>query len=286
MTREEAQNILQLCRPDHIEDLNDPLIAEALEQMEQDSELCTWFEEQQLFDAKIYAELNRIEPPEDLKATILKGMQDPSLQLEKEASLREPVSSNTTDTNNITRIAWFRPWMGIAAVFLLLAVFLALPRKTQTQQLAGKQPTEDTTAAVAGIPDIIQFLEQQIGNFNGSKFDQRSEAVDELQSFLAVSGMPSPVAVPPKLEALPTLGCVTFDYEGAQLSMICFKNDKVYHLITINKADLTSDRLSECGLPGVTFFEHRQQAFKLWSRGDQIYILSIEGTKEEIPEFI
>ena len=286
MTHEEAQNILQLCRPDHVEDLSDPLIAEALEQMEQDSELCVWFEEQQLFDAEIYAEFNRIKPPEDLKATILKGMQEQISPPENEPSPAESATSNTVHTSDTARVSWFRPWMGIAAVFLVAAVFLALPRKQPPQQLTESGPTTDSIATVAGIPDLIEFLGKRISDFNGSKFDKRSEAVGELKSFLAVAGMPSPGEIPQKLEALPTLGCATFDYEGTQLSMICFKDDKVYHLITINKADLNSDRLPEYSSPEATFFEHRQQAFKLWSGEEQIYILCVEGTKEEIPEFI
>ena len=52
MDREEAQNILQLCRPDNSEDRNDPLIAEALELLNQDAELRAWFEEQQALDTR------------------------------------------------------------------------------------------------------------------------------------------------------------------------------------------------------------------------------------------
>ena len=52
MDREEAQYILQLCRPDNSEDRNDPLIAEALELLNQDAELRAWFEEQQALDTK------------------------------------------------------------------------------------------------------------------------------------------------------------------------------------------------------------------------------------------
>ena len=80
MDREEAQYILQLCRPDNSEDRNDPLIAEALELLNQDAELRAWFEEQQALDTKISAEFNRVEPPADLKAAILAGMRAHAVQ--------------------------------------------------------------------------------------------------------------------------------------------------------------------------------------------------------------
>ena len=82
MDRQEAHNILQLCRPDNLEDRNDPLIAEALEQLKQDAELSAWFDEQQVFDNEISAELNKINPPEDLKASILVGMKAHASQSE------------------------------------------------------------------------------------------------------------------------------------------------------------------------------------------------------------
>jgi hypothetical protein len=36
----------------------------------------------------------------------------------------------------------------------------------------------------------------------------------------------------------------------------------------------------------VKIYEFNKQAFKVWSKGEQIYILSVEGTKENLPEFI
>jgi hypothetical protein len=297
MNSEEAKDILQLCRPDHFEDLNDPLVKEALETLEQDSELCAWFEEQQMVDVAICAELGRIMPSPQLKTSILSGMQERVVKLDgnsenmpKEKG-RSHKTTESTAASNSSKILWFRPWVGIAAAFLFASVLLVLSRKESTLQVANKslpasESVSDSAVNVAGIPDIIQFLGQQIADFNGSKFDKRSEQINELQSYLALSGMPNPTEIPQHLEAAPTIGCVTFDYDGTQMSMICFKNGQVYHLITVNKADLGKSRLSDDAHSKVQIFEHQKQAFKVWSEGDQIYILSTEGTKENIPEFI
>lgn len=299
MNSEEAKNILQLCRPDHVEDLNDPLITEALEQLERDSTLCAWFEEQQIVDAEISAELCRIMPAPDLKESILKGMQEraelshneiKSAPEEEDPSVQPTRPVSTADDNG-SKILLFRPWVGIAAAVLFASVLLILSSREPQPNLADAnlpdgEWTTDSSAMADGIPDIIQFLGQQIADFNSSKFDKRSEEVNELKAYLALSGMPNPGKIPQQLETAPTIGCVTFDYDGTKMSMICFRNRQVYHLITVNRTDLKKDPLPDHPYSDAKVFEHQKQAFKVWSEGDQIYILSIEGTKEDIPEFI
>ena len=63
--------------------------------------------------------------------------------------------------------------------------------------------------------------------------------------------------------------------------MICFKNGNVYHLITADKATYPDVLPAE---PAV--YQCTDKAFKLWVDGNQVKILSVHGTKEDIPEFI
>lgn len=298
MDREEAQNILQLCRPDNSEDRNDPLIAEALELLNQDAELRTWFEEQQALDAQISGEFNKVEPPADLKAAILVGMRAHAVQSEllmgdvvEEDGLEEehhtipfPRPANSADHRS-----GFRPWMGIAAAIAIAGILSVLPRGEAPTQLANSgQPAAEAAPviATAGVPNMIDFLAQQISEFNGSKFDKRGEHIGDLQSHLASTGMPSPTQIPQQLQDLATIGCVTFDYDGTKLSMICFKNGQVYHLITANKASVPKDCAPNCSQSEGKVFEHKKQAFKIWSEGDQVFILTTEGTEENLPDFI
>lgn len=290
MHRERAQEILELCQPDQVESLDDPLIAKAFEQLDQDSALSAWFEEQQMQDEKIRTEFNRITPPADLKASILAGMH--ARIAEQEGAFEE---SESDQARNASSILWFRPLIGIAALFVFASVFLVLknrypaPQITDGNDSPNSFATIDTESVTAGVPDVIQFLGQQIEDFNNSKFSKRSEQVDELKSYLKLAGAPSPAVVPQALEKLPTLGCVSFDYGGTQLSMICFKNSQVYHLITVDKANLKDNHMSNLSSADVHFFEHRNQVYKIWSKDDQIYILTTKGTKENIsnvPEFI
>ena len=300
MNSEEAKDILQLCRPDHAEDLDDPLIKEAFEKLEQDSELCAWFEEQQIVDAAIFMELARVMPPPHLKKSILSGMRQRVVQYDKDQAnvlkeMDQPdgrvTTSNSTPKNSDSKVLWFRPWIGIAALFLFASILFVFSIKESTPEVANKNLSADEFASgssvdTAGIPDIIQFLSQQIADFKDSKFDKRSEQVNELQSYLALYGMPSPSEIPQKLESASTIGCVTFTYGNTPMSMICFKNGRVYHLITVDKADLDKNSLLDYSASGAKIFEYNKKAFKLWSKGQQIYILSVEGTKENLPKFI
>ena len=207
MNSEEAKDILQLCRPDHAEDLDDPLIKEAFEKLEQDTELCVWFEEQQIADAAIFMELDRITPPAHLKTSILKGMQasvappdSNQTTAPKEDDLPEHATeTSVTSKDDDSKIVWFRPWIGIAALFLFASVLLVFSLKEPASQVTSKSLPADLSLSTAGIPDFVQFLSQQIADFNGSKFDKRSQQVNELQSYLASYGMPSPAEIPQKL---------------------------------------------------------------------------------------
>lgn len=274
MDREEAKNILQLCRPGNESDLSDPLIAEAFEILEGDSELQIWFEDQQAFDTEFTAQMEAIEPPADLKASILAGMRAHQVHAEEpaidfEAAQSEPAIERSNST-------WWRsPWVGIAALFVFMMIIIAVPRDGQDSQLAQNDP------ALAGLPAVLPFLSDKIDDMKAWSFDKRSKEASQLQSYLASTGAPSPKKLCTQLASTPTLGCVTFDYEGSKLSMICFKDGEVYHLFTADAANFP-DACPKA--PEV--YEIKDKAFKVWVEGDQLNILTIHGTKKDIPEFI
>lgn len=298
MDREDAKNILQLCRPGHIEDRQDPLIAEALEQLNQDGELNTWFEQQQALDAEISAELNRVEPAAELKTSILLGIRPRLAQAEQ---LAGDVVNATNDIDHHIPFPCptqcsddrfqLRPWMSIAAIFVVVGIILIRPRSDEQ----GSQVSLHTPAPVAlaepainhaGIPNIIQFLAKQISHLNTLQFDKRGDTIHDLQQHLASTGMPNPDRIPKELERLPTIGCVSFDYEGTKLSMICFRNGQVYHLITANKTSFPKECTPDSDVVKAAVFECQQHAFKVWSEGQQVFILSTQGTLNNIPERI
>jgi len=274
MKREEAQQLLELCRPGHPEDLMDPALAEARAMLEEDAELKAWFEAQQAIDAEIADSLNALEVPADLKASILAGMrlhQTHAAPPESETSIPFPDAAAQSQSAEAQSPVWWRsPWTGIAALFLVMMVIFNLPDGRQANQLAVN----------AGLPPVIQFLSDQLDSPGSWTFDKQDNRTDQLQTFLASQHVPSPQTIPDCLGKMTSIGCVTFEYENTKLSMICF-NGEVYHLITADKATYPDALPTE---PRI--FEIKDKAYRLWVDGEQVKILTVHGTKEDIPEFI
>lgn len=276
MEHQEAKHILELYRPGSAEDALDPLITEALVQLETDPELKAWFREQQALDARIGELYNAIEPPADLKTSILAGMRAHALQAE--VGERGAVEFES-GAGSMSQAWWRKPWVGVAAAVALLFVMFAVPRDNAPHPLA----TTNGPVLQAGVPDMIQFLARELSN-SGERggFEMASGQPEDLQAYLAGGGFPSPSKLPRALEGNASLGCLTLDYNGTQMSMICFQYDQVVHLITVRKSDCP--RSFQPQEP--TFYELNNQAFKAWTDGDLVYILSTKGSKEKLPPVI
>ena len=151
------------------------------------------------------------------------------------------------------------------------------------QQQAGQQTEQVQFASEEiGTPEVIHFLAGQIDSFKQVRgFDKSDNRLGNLKAHLVSAGHPAPASIPQCVEALPTLGCVAFDYHGGKLSMICFKDGKVFHLITADKSLIGTELPTEAQI-----FEIRNQAFKSWQDEEQVYILGVEGSEADIPEFI
>jgi hypothetical protein len=279
MQRDEAKAILELCRPGNPDDQRDPLIAEALGLLETDAELKAWFEAQQALDARIAESYEEIEPPADLKANILAGMRAHRLQGESGKAAILPGSRDTIDGPTASQGWWRNPWIGVAAVFALLFAIIAVPRNDLPPRLA----SSEAQAAQASVPAIIQFVASEIDTMKreSRSFEKRSDQPETLQAYLASAGAHSPANIPSSVRSKPSLGCFTLDYNGIKMGMICFKEDQVIHLITAPKTACTSQLTEE-----PTAYEMNGQAFKAWLEGEQVYIISVEGSKEKLPKFI
>lgn len=276
MDREEAKNLLELCRPGNVDDRQDPTLAEAFALLDKDPELKAWFDEQQAVDQRISESMAKIEIPSDLKANILAGMRlhaANSSEKETEASSVTPFPTEDAHSEPThSRSWWARPWIAIAAAFAIMMVILNAPNDESTAN----------QIATAGLPPVLQYLSKEIDSMKAWSFDKRDKDPSNLQAFLANNQVPSPESIPSFLDGVPSIGCVTFNYgQGTELSMICFKNGEVYHLITADKATYPDSLPTE-----PQTFECKNKAFKLWIDGEQVKILTVHGTKEDIPEFI
>jgi hypothetical protein len=284
MEHNEAKAILELHRPGNTDDRDDPLIAEALQQLDTDAELRDWFDAQQVVDARIADSLSAIEPPADLKAHILAGMRAHGLRHE---SQREGESEKVTILSGAddemeeptTSQAWWRnPWVGIAAVFAFLFVLSIIPKGgNERSGIASNQSAPQQ----AGIPGMIDFLAAHIAELPDKTFDKRSDQPGDLKAYLAKAGAPNPSHLPAPMGEKATIGCFTLDYNGARMGIICFKDDQIVHLTTVMKKDCTGEFPTH-----PTTYETQGQAFRVWTEGEEVYILSTAGSKENLPEWI
>lgn len=135
----------------------------------------------------------------------------------------------------------------------------------------------------ADVPALIQFLAGEIDAVTSKQrsLEKRSGETTTLQAYLASAGAPSPSALPKPVSNNNSVGCITFDYNGIKMGMICFKDGELMHLTTVKKTDCM-DQISE--EPAI--YEILDQAFKVWVEGDQVQILSVHGSKEKLPKFI
>ena len=283
ISREEAKALLELVRPNHSEDLEDPDLLAAFERLENDSELQEWFEATQQTDAAITASLQSIRVPQGLEAAILTSIAEANHAdteaASTEASTEAPISFSTAKaeetpkaTQSGRRFWWAGPAAGIAAVFAIAFLFFGTP----------KASAEGSQVADRDLPDILAFLSEEIDGVKPWSFGKRSEDPRVLQAYLNTQSAPSPDIVPPHLENLPAIGCITFQYQDSvTLSMICFKDDAVYHLITADRASYPGEvgekpRLYQCA----------NKAYKVWAQGDDVKIVSMKGSKRDLPDFI
>lgn len=271
MDREKAKQLLELCRPGHCGDRLDPALAEAFALLESDPELKAWFDDQQTVDARISDQLRNIETPSDLKNSILAGMHLHSTNRTKGTNEEPSAKTVLFPDKGRPRASWIAPWIGIAALLLVALVALNLPSKSPVP----------AAYAHAGIPPVIQYVSDKIDSLSPSKFEKRDPSLEKLTHYLSSTQFPAPKSLPGMLGDMPTIGCLTFQFEGTPLSMICFKNGAVYHLITAERKSFPAE------LPeNPQIFEINDKAFRLWTEDDQINILTIHGSKSDFPEFI
>jgi len=277
MERDEAKAILELCRPGNEDDRLDPMIAEALALLETDAELKAWFEEQQTLDRRIGDCYCELEPPSDLKASILVGMRAHADNSKPEVE-EEPIPF-AQPAGSASQAWWRNPWVGVAAVFAIMFFIVAAPHGDQGAEVA----SAPEHSYQADIPTIVEFLASEIDAVTRDQrsFAKRSKQPAALQAYLASEGVPSPNSLPHPVDSKPSIGCFTFDYKGISMGMICFNQDELMHLTTVRKTDCMGDFPSE-----PVIYEIRDQSFKVWVEDEQIQILSVHGSKEKLPEFI
>jgi hypothetical protein len=245
---EDSKLILSAYRPSG-QDVNDPAFSEALANVANDPALAEWFGDQQAFDRAIAQKLAEVPVPAALRDRIRAG-----------ASASRP------------RRWWRIPqlWMA-AAAFTVLAVVASLMSRPQGR-----------TELAAWQKHALSVLDQLEHGETG--FDQRGSESGQLVAWLRERSAPAPTAIPAKLSTHGTYGCKTWQWDGHQISLMCFNAGKKggVHLFTTDRGALASAPPE--GKPA--FARHGPWFVASWSKDQNAYMLAGEEGEPMLRELL
>jgi hypothetical protein len=204
ITNENARFILSAYRVSGV-DAQDPAFQQALEQAARDPELGAWFATQRDFDLLVNERLAEVKPPSNLRSAILAGMK----------------------TAQPTKRFSPRILLAIAAVLVAAALILqpmVTPKRAPAGALAQFQQSVTTMLTAEPVP----------------KLDMVASRFAEIDDYLDQRHAPCATSLPPGLQNIPTAGCKTFQWNGATVSLTCFRlpTGELLHLFVVKEKPL------------------------------------------------
>lgn len=251
MNRDDIKQILLLYRPGTA-DADDPQIAEALALAKSDAELARWLEEHCGRQSALRAKFRQITPP---------------------AGLLEQI--NSEHAANARAVSWRRPLaLALAAIIILgCASFLLLRSQASSEN------------------DLTQFRSRMVRMaLTGYAMDLETNNMAPLRAYLAQRNAPSNYALSPKLQAATVTGCAVKKWQGANVSLICFRTGEP--LAAGESSDLwlfVADRgalknASPSKMPQLAKVNRLMTA--TWVQGDKLYLLGVAGDEETIRAYL
>jgi hypothetical protein len=252
MDNREAKFILNAYRPGG-QDASDPRFAEALKQARHDPMLQRWFEESVAFDAAMTEKLSAIPVSSDLRESILTG-----LKVTRPEGIR----------------GWknrWRKWAIAAAVVLSTTLGVLIWHNTQPAPMAGWQ--------LQALDAILSSIAR-----NESHFDLISPNPADLVKWLRENSAPAGKKLPNDLDKLTSIGCKTVFWRGKPVSLICFTlpEGRAIHLVMTN-ISTDSDREFK---HDAKVIRQGRWATATWREGDMIYMLALEGSRDELRSYL
>ncbi len=249
MDSREAKFMLNAYRPGG-QDANDPRFADALEQVRRDPILQRWFDESIAFDVEMAERLSATPVPSDLRESILTGLK-------------------------ITRgLHWknrWRKWAIAAAVVLSATLGVLIWHNTKPAPVVGWQ--------LQALDAILSSIAR-----NESHFDLISRNPSDLVKWLRANHAPTGKRLPDNLDKLASIGCKTIFWHGKPVSLICFTlpEGQAIHLVIAN-ASADSDRAIKHKAKAI---QQGHWATATWREGDMIYMLALEGSRDELRRYL
>ncbi len=251
MDYEEAKKLLHIYKANRnaLEE-EEGLFREALRVKQENVELAAWFDKEQAFDRAFAQKLRSLPAPADLKAKILS--QAPGAARRATARCSDAVPPVEAPSNTIW---WRQPWAWTAA-----ACFLFLLAAGAIFNYYGRQET-----------DLARYMAAVIDHScKCPGVEYKNEDLTAIKTFLARRRVPVPASMPRNLKILPGIGCLSWEYQGRTVGVICFKGDTVYHLYVADRSQFP--QFKETGDPVLRQIgEHGGAA---WMDDSRVYVLT------------
>lgn len=247
MTPDEAKLILRMHRADGRHAGPDPLVAEALAQIDRDLALQAWWLKEQALDVAVAAKLDRLEAPAGLRDTILLGAR----------------------VSRSARAWWRRPtWLAAAAV---LAVCLAL---FSLRRGPSRAPALDLTA-------FARLALQQLER--GPHPHDTTAGATALERELAASSGPIPALAALDVGVLQDHGCRSFTLGGREVFEVCFQRDGTwYHLYVMQRA--AGSASPDANAP--VFVKQGALAAASWASATSVFALVTQDGPDALRELL
>jgi hypothetical protein len=236
----EAKRTLLLYRPGNGDD-TDLDLAKALECVERDAELRTWFEQQKLLQSAVQRKFRELPVPADLKETIL-----------KQQKIVSPPAG------------WQTPaWLKIAAVLVVFGGLAAFALIFWNR---------------ASVPDGFGDYQSRMvrSALREYRMDLLTNDLPSVRRWMVAQGAPSDFSVPKGLAQLEVVGGGALRWRNNPVAMICFhREDKQMLFLFVMNSSAVKD--PPPWMP--SFTKVSRLATASWSEGDKTYFLA--GPEEE-----
>ncbi|SDT87227.1 hypothetical protein SAMN05444156_0283 [Verrucomicrobium sp. GAS474] len=258
LTPEEARRLLRAARANGADDA-DPAFAEALALARRDPELARWLAEERRVDLHVTGRLAETfptaAPDPDAKAALLARMR---------SAEPRPVAIPVP----LLRRPRAYALLALAAVAIAAAALLPLLRPSYASY-------EGELAEQIACGEVTQLAHE-------------SPDVATLEHWLAANHAPSPIVLPGSLQAVPSLGCRTFNWKGRQVGQVCFtlENGKIVHLFVIRDAGWRPATAPPQGQGHSQFNRHGDWTLASWRDGATTYVLAGEGDLETVKKLL
>jgi uncharacterized membrane protein YbaN (DUF454 family) len=251
MNRDEAKTILLLYRPGTA-DAGDPETAAALALAKKDPELTRWLVEHCARQEALRAGFRKITAPAGLKEQII-----------SEQAAHE-------------KMLFWRPRAVLAVAAVIAALVVLTPLWFQHR---GK----DDTYAI--------WRSRMVGvALRGYVMDLVTNNPAQIQGYLARNQAPADYVLPAPLAKTAMTGCAIESWQGAKVSMVCFRTGKP--LPPGQQSDLwlfviDRSRVKDAPPAGSRQFVRVNKLMTMtWTQGDKLYVLGMEGDEQTLQQYL